>query len=82
MRTTIDIDEALLGQLKERAARTGRTMASLVEDAVRAMLARGADGPKPRRRITLPTFAGKGPQPGIDPWDSAALLDAMEEKRR
>lgn len=81
MRTTIDFDEDVLSRLKQHAAKTGRSMSSLVEDAVREMLARGA-----RRaaggRIKLPTFKGDGVRPGVDLWDSAALLEIMEEKPR
>lgn len=80
MRTTIDLDEALLAQLKQRAAKTGRTMGSLVEDAVREMLARGTASPRGRRRVALPTFKGKGVRPGVDLWDSALLADHMDEK--
>ena len=82
MRTTVDLDPTLLAQLKQRAASSGRTMGSLVEDAVREMLARGTGSRKGGQRITLPTFKGRGLRPGVDLWDSAALLDLMEERRR
>ncbi len=35
MRTTITIDEELLDELKERAAREGTTVSRLIEDSVR-----------------------------------------------
>lgn len=82
MRTTIDLDDDLLARLKQRAAATGRTMASLVEDAVREMLARGPAGTRKRPRVVLPTYRGRGVLPGVDLTDSAALLDLMEDERR
>ncbi len=60
------------------AARSGRTLTSLIEDALREALAR-----RPRasdERTALRTFAGDGLQPGIDLDDTAALLQAMEER--
>jgi len=79
MRTTIRLDDALLADAKVLAARTGRTLTSVIEDALRESLARrkvGADV-----RIELPTFRGSGLQPGVDLDDSAGLLELMEEDR-
>lgn len=78
MRTTIRLDERLLRQAKELAARNGRTLTSVIEDAVRQFLAR-AEGPG---RTKLPpfratTFKGRV-RAGVDLDDSAALLDLME----
>lgn len=80
MRTTITIDDELLGRLKEQAARSGRTMSELVEDAVREMLARGR-GRDRRKPIRLRTAGGSGPLPGVDLHDSAALLELMEREK-
>ena len=82
MRTTIDLDEALLSRLKETAARTGRTMAALVEDAVREMLARIDARPARRGRLKLPTSKGTGLMPGVDLWDTSGLLDVMDAPDR
>jgi len=35
MRTTINLDESFIGDLKQLAAKTGRTMTSIIEDAIR-----------------------------------------------
>ncbi len=80
MRTTIRLDDSLIRQAKTLAARTGRTLTAVIEDALRAALAR----PEPRkekRKITFVTFKGAGLMPGIDLDDTASLLDAMEEPR-
>jgi len=77
MRTTIRLDEHLLAEAKTRAADTGRTLTAVIEDALRASLAR-----KPaagtRRRTRLTTVKGDGLQPGVDLDDTAALIDRME----
>ena len=78
MRTTIRLDDALLTDAKEVAARSGKTLAEVVEDALRESLARRRSNRSPRRKIRLPTVKGKGVRRGIDIDDSAGLLDAME----
>lgn len=77
MRTTIRLDDDLLARAKALAARTGRSLTKVIEDALRAALAQS----RPRRRggrIGLPTAGSGGLRPGIDLDDSAALLDAMD----
>ncbi len=77
MRTTIRLNDELLAQAKAHAAQTQRTLNELIEDSLRARLAaeltpRGPAGP-------LPTFKGRGPLPGVDINDSAALTERMEK---
>lgn len=76
MRTTVNIDEQLLIEVKTVAARSGRTLSAVIEDAVRTELARRAD--RDRRIPPLPTVSGGGLLPGVDLDDSAALMDVME----
>lgn len=77
MRTTVNIDDQLLIEVKTVAARSGRTMAAVIEDALRqALAARGSNGQV--SPVTLPTHDGGGVQPGVDLDDSASLLDLME----
>jgi plasmid stability protein len=78
MRTTIRLDDDLLNQIKSYAARTGRTMTAVIEDALREMLARQQPG-KEREPVKLTTVPGHGLQPGVDLYDSAALLSIMED---
>jgi hypothetical protein len=76
MRTTIRLDDNLLAEAKAMAARTRRSLNSVIEDALRESLSRR------RRRsessTTLATFRGNGLQPGVDLDDSAALYDLMD----
>ncbi len=80
MRTTVRLDDDLLREAKQFAARTGRTLTAVIEDALREMLARR--GTRPRRtRVKLPTFKGRGLRPGVDLDDAASLLDLMDAAR-
>ncbi len=77
MRTTIRIDDDVYRRVKARAARTGRTVGEVIEDAVReALRPRRTD---PRDMVPLPTFGGGGTLPGIDLGDAGALRDRMDE---
>ena len=80
MRTTIHLPDDLFAQAKKLAAESHRTLTAVIEDALRATLAR-------RRRSTrsapvkLATFGKTGLQPGVDLDDTAALLDLMDASR-
>lgn len=77
MRTTLNIDDALITAAKRRALETGRTLTAVIEDALREALGRRRPGAD-RKLDRLPTFRGGGLQPGVDLDDSASLLDIME----
>lgn len=79
MRTTIRIDEQLLKKAKEAAARNGKSLTSIIEDALRESLS-WQIGPERNEPIRLVTFKGQGLLPGVDLDDSAALLDLMESE--
>jgi len=79
MRTTIRLDERLLAEAKQVAARTGRTLTAVIEDALRQALAAGKSGRQASAKI--PTFGRGGLQPEVDLDDSAALLSLMDEAR-
>jgi hypothetical protein len=76
MRTTIRIDDEMLGQVKQLAAQNGQTLTATIEDALRQMLARRQEAAE-RPPVELVTVPGSGPQPGVDLDDSASLLDLM-----
>ncbi len=81
MRTTITIDDELLAEAKARAARTGRTLTAVVEDALRAAFARNvrpAAEPPPE----VPVSSGGRLLPAVDLDDSAGLVDLLEGAHR
>jgi Arc/MetJ family transcription regulator len=73
MKTTLNIDDTVMAQLKREAARQGRTMSELVETALRLLLqSRKCRGKLP----SLPTFNSGGAL--VDVADRDALYQAME----
>ncbi len=78
MRTTIRLDEDLMAEVKLRAARTGKTLTAVIEDALRESLARQKRS-SDRKPVKLITVSGNGLQPGVDLDDSAALLTLMDQ---
>lgn len=79
MRTTILLSDTLYRETKAAAMASGRTVTSLIEDALRERLARRAPTMKRPRRVRLPVYRGKrGVRPGVDLDNSAALLDVMD----
>ena len=78
MRTTISLDEDLLKQARRVALDRGISFNELVVTALRVELSRTAKLPR-KKRITLPTFSGRGLRPGVDLDDSASLEDIMNE---
>lgn len=76
MRTTLDLDDALLEAARRRAAERGTTLTRVVEEALAAALA-----PKPqgRRRYRLKWKTHRGRLVGgVDITDRDSLFDAME----
>jgi hypothetical protein len=76
MRTTIRVEDSLLRQAKAAAAASGRSLNDLIVDAIRAAL--GGRATAARAAEPLPTYRGRGLQPGVDLDDSAALADLMD----
>ena len=76
MRTTLNLDDRLMKAAKQEAARSGRTLTSVIEDALRSSLAAGntRTGPSPAKLV----ISRGAPLPGVDLDNSAALLDLME----
>ncbi len=73
------LDAELLHEVKRLAAEDCTTLTALLEQALREMLARRRQSP-PRPRVPLPTYAGRGLQPGVDLDDTAALLDLVDRR--
>lgn len=78
MRTTVRIDDALYRRAKEYAARSGRSVGEVIEDALRASL-QPRRGPALEALPDLPVYGGSGTMPGVDIADNAALRDLMDE---
>ena len=73
MKTTLNIDDTVMAELKREAARQGRTMSEMVETALRLLLR------SQRKRGTLsalPRFRSGGAV--VDIADRDALYHAME----
>jgi len=77
MRTTVRLDEELMAEVKRLAASRRMTLTAVLDEALREMLARRTPQ-EPVEPPELPTFAGRGLQPGVDLDDTAALLELME----
>jgi plasmid stability protein len=74
MKTTLNIPDAVMRQLKAEAARRGDTMSHMVETALRQFL----QGPKQRqKKRRLPTFNSGGAK--VDLANRTALHDAMDQ---
>lgn len=79
MRTTINIDDDLYREVKEVAARSGRTVAAVFEDAVRRGLC--ASEPRAASEYRVSTMGRGGLRPGVDLSSNAALTEVMVDDR-
>jgi hypothetical protein len=75
MKTTLNIDDNVMAQLKREATRQGRTMSELVETALRSLF---QSQKKPAVLSPLPTFNSGGVL--VDIADRDALYQAMEAR--
>jgi len=74
MRTTLDIDDAVMEQVKKRAAERHEAIRDIVEEALRAYL--NATRPHAPCKLQWQTEGG-GLRPGIDLEDRNSMLDSM-----
>ncbi len=74
-RTTLSLDETLLRQLKEIAARKGRTLQSVANDLLRQGLARSHRATSFRLRLRGWRAEER---PGVDILDRDKLFDLMD----
>lgn len=79
MRTTIRIDDELYKEVKAKAALSGRTVAAVLEDAVR----RGLHVPAQRAavRYQIRPTGRHGLVSGIDLSSNAAVAEVMDDGR-
>ena len=74
-KTTLNIDDTVIAELKREAVRQGCTMSGLVESALRLLL---RSHRKREKLVDLPTFHSGGTL--VDIADRNALYQAMEDR--
>jgi hypothetical protein len=81
MRTTLDLDDALLREAKSFAATARTSLTRLIEESLSLRLRAAKSASSHGVRPTLPVYAGRGGlQPTIrDTLSQRALLDAADE---
>jgi len=77
VRTTVDISDDVLIELKRVAAERRRPLRELIEDAIRASLAKQAEQQQ-AESVRVLTFRGRGVQRGVNLDNMRELLDIME----
>ena len=75
MRTSINIDDKLYIEAKKLAMESKKTLANVIEDALRKVLAKKNVKKIP---VSLITMSGKGLKHGVDLDDSQSLNDIMD----
>lgn len=80
MRTTINLPDALATAAKSRAAEEGRTFTAIVEEALRALLARADTSQDPV--APLPTYGSAKATALVDLDDREAVWAALDAPDR
>lgn len=82
MRTTVNIDDELLAEAKLIAARSHRTIGSVLEDALRTLIAEQAV--PSGAAFELPRFdpATPGVRPGVDLLDREGVAELLGDNER
>lgn len=77
MRTTVTIDDQLLASAKRLALAGNRSLGSVLEDALREMLARHERQRHAPTTLELPAYGRPGKPPLVDILDKEALAEAL-----
>ena len=78
MKTTLDINDALLADAKALAARQRTSLTRLIEEGLQLRL-RAARVPVPAAMPVIPVFKGRGGLlAGLDPASNRSLRDAAD----
>ncbi len=72
------MDDELWAEVKAVAARTGRTLTQVIEDALRESLAAAESKRSHAGLVELPAFDGNGLRPGVALDTSAGLRELMD----
>ncbi|MGA3398099.1 MAG: ribbon-helix-helix protein, CopG family [Acetobacteraceae bacterium] len=75
-RTTVRLPEDLLSRAKRKAADEGRTLTSLIEEALRRVVANDRRTPPAKRILPRVSQAGGGLMPGVELGSAANLQEA------
>jgi hypothetical protein len=81
MKTTIEINDALLKQARQLAVERNTSLKAIVEVALRGYLDQAAQPSRPAFELRGCTFGGSGPQPGIDESDWATIRSMIYKGR-
>lgn len=79
MRTTVDLDDDILTELKLIAAETKKPLKSVMEDALRSELERRKKASTRGHSEEVVTYHGKGLRPGVNLNSTSELLDVMDD---
>lgn len=79
MRTTVNIDPDLLSEAKQIAARSHRSLGSVLEDALRRMIAGTTRAPAETSTVSLPVHGSDGLRPGVDLANKEQIADLLGE---
>ena len=79
MKTTLDINDALLADAKALAAQKRTSLTRLIEEGLQLRLRSSARAGKAAKR-KIPVFRGRGGLvAGVDPGSNKAMLDAADD---
>ena len=79
MKTTLDLNDALMRSAKVFAAQQGSSLTRLIEEGLRLRLTVTRDTGNSARAPKLLVSRGKGGLlPGIDPCSNSSMLDAAD----
>jgi hypothetical protein len=77
MKTTLDLNDALLIRAKALAAQQRTSLTRLIEEGLQLRLSAQRSSAKP---VRLPVYRGKGGlAPGLDGTSNKAMLDAADQ---
>lgn len=77
MKTTLDLNDALLAKAKALAARQRTSLTRLIEEGLQLRLRVQR---APAKRVRLPVYRGKGGlAPGLTGLSNKAMIEAAEE---
>lgn len=71
MRTTLNLDDALVVRAKLLAVQRGTTLTALIEEGLTKVV---ETAPGPRPRLQIPAFGEPGGGPTDFPWHSGSLM--------